>query len=115
MFRKDSNFYSRVDKKMEGHWKILFFCIFIINIVSIVVDKGSFSLEIIEFLKEVIYSGFSIDKFSKIIIEEHSFDFVHILISLATNLFTITLNMVLLDFIRTGKFEIGRASCRERV
>ena len=41
LFRKDSNFYSRVDEKMKGNWRVIFFATILINIINMIVMNNN--------------------------------------------------------------------------
>lgn len=106
MFRKDSNFYLRVDKQMEGHWRTLFFWILVINIVSISINTHSDVIRTVNYLNDLIFTGFNQQKLIDYLMVKNSFNLISSIIGLITSILTLVLNMEILDFVRTGRFEI---------
>ena len=101
MFRKDSGFYSRVDDAIKGNWFMLLFWYVVVNSVSYFM---SYSSDILVFKN--YFGGINIIDIKDFFFTEFSFDSVSFSIGLITSILGLMLNMEILSFVRTKKFDI---------
>ena len=106
LFRKDSNFYSRVDEKMKGNWRVIFFATILINIINMIVSSSNSLPRSLDYINSVMENGFVYSQFINYIQPTTEFNLLFSFEALLTELLTLTFNMELLDFLRTGVFQV---------